>query len=127
MNVPTEFVGSTLTTSMLATVTTTTTTATGMLTENGEGDGGGLFPTGLMTQVPTGWPYTKYGVGRKRETATWALTSIGTEGSGMVEEETVGLVKAVVSWFPRPLFNQVEMGLGLGRAADDEVQRRAVE
>jgi hypothetical protein len=67
------------------------------------------------------WPYTRYGVGRCRSTATWVLTSAGTGEDGLTEEETVGLVKAVVSWFPRPVFEtRSEATSGAG-----DVKRRA--
>lgn len=131
MNVPTPFVASTLAVGgPVASTKTVEGSATGG-PEGGAGDGGGgsvrTFPTGLMTQVPSGWPYTKYGVGRRRETTTWALTRTRAEGSRTAGEETVGLVKAVVSWFPRPVFQGAGTRLGLGSAADGEVRKRAVE
>jgi hypothetical protein len=101
---------------------TTTTTAT--TTTMGSPTSGGTeraFPTALTTQLPGLWPYTRYGVGRRRSTATWALTSAGTGEDGLAEEETVGLVKAVVSWFPRPVFEaRSEATRGVG-----DVKRRA--
>ncbi|KAF2993441.1 hypothetical protein E8E13_001429 [Curvularia kusanoi] len=54
-----------------------------------------VIPTEYLSQVPQNWPYTAYGAGRKKETATWALT----DGDG----RTVALVKHKVQWFPRPL------------------------
>jgi hypothetical protein len=101
---------------------TTTATATTMDSPTS----GGIeraFPTALTTQLPSMWPYTRYGVGRRRSTATWALTSASAGEDGLAEEETVGMVKAVVSWFPRPVFEaRSEAGSGVG-----DVKRRAVE
>jgi hypothetical protein len=49
--------------------------------------------------------------------------SVSTGADGLAEEETVGLVKAVVSWFPRPVFEaRSEATSGVG-----DVKRRAVE
>jgi hypothetical protein len=121
MNSPSAFVASTLevATTVIGTATTTATTTDSPTS-------GGIeraFPTALTTQLPSLWPYTRYGVGRRRSTATWALMSVSTGADGLAEEETVGLVKAVVSWFPRPVFEaRSEATSGVG-----DVKRRAVE
>lgn len=52
--------------------------------------------TEYLSQVPRGWPYTRFGLGRRKETATWRLTN----GDG----EIVGVVKHEVLWYPRPLW-----------------------
>jgi hypothetical protein len=53
-------------------------------------------PMEYLGQVPTGWPYTRFGVGRRRETVMWELT----DGDG----ETVAVVKHEALWYPRPLW-----------------------
>ena len=56
----------------------------------------GTLSTEYLSQVPRAWPYTKFGLGRRKETATWSLTN----GDG----EIVGVVKHEVLWYPRPLW-----------------------
>ncbi|KAJ4986729.1 hypothetical protein SVAN01_07788 [Stagonosporopsis vannaccii] len=53
------------------------------------------FPTALLAQIPSTWPYTAYGVGRKPETKTWTLT----DGEG----RRAGEVRHEVVWWGRPL------------------------
>lgn len=53
-------------------------------------------PTEYLSQVPEDWPYTRYGVGRRRETEAWGLTD--------EEGQTVAVVKHELKWFPRPMW-----------------------
>lgn len=54
-------------------------------------------PTEYLSQVPRGWPYTEFGVGRRNGVETWGLT----DGEG----RTVAEVRHRVLWWPRPLWS----------------------
>lgn len=55
-----------------------------------------VVPTQYLSQVPRGWPYTQFGVGRRGQTASWGLT----DAQGM----TVAEVRHRVYWWPRPVW-----------------------
>lgn len=55
------------------------------------------MPTEYLSQVSKGWPYAKFGVGRRSEVKTWGLT----DGEG----RTVTEVRHRVLWWPKPLWN----------------------
>lgn len=54
------------------------------------------MPTEFLSQVPKGWPYTEFGVGRGGEVTTWGLT----DGEGRLVAE----VRHRLMWWPRPLW-----------------------